>query len=248
MPQEDLNSDQGSQDKYPAVESVPKAPAPVPASANIGLWIAGIALTILLGATLWFTVYAAKTPPDPAAASADEVVSYLSDPRGLPRLSIEDREAYLKDIYQQFSDDQDWAEISRRFREMPQTDMEVFRDALFEICRERFLNYAEKYNAMDEVERRAYLDEIIMDVTTMGRQYGGQVGKAQQIAQPFMQVLPQNQDEMVEYLIQNTDTREREVAQILFQDIIDRVAEMRSERKAARQKRKAQAASQAAGE
>jgi len=192
--------------------------------------ILALCVLAVVGLCFYFLLYAARTPPDLSQATLQEVVAYLVAPRGLAKLPLDRREQYLIDAYQRFARDDEWGKAGRLFRQVPPVELEIFRDAVFEIGRARFMGYAREFNRLPADQRRAYLDQTIRNITEMGARLGGQIDKARSLAEPLKEVIPSDNDALMQYVITKTSPRERAEAQALVDALLQRYAELKNPR------------------
>jgi DNA-directed RNA polymerase subunit F len=188
----------------------------------------GVLALILLGGGLWYAFFSPVPPPPVKKAETEKVVEYLVDKRGFQKLSIADREQYLKKVYAHFGEEKEWTQVGRMFRRMPRKQLENFRNAVFEIAKTRFLEHARKFNDLPPEKRPEYLDKIFVEFTQMGQKYGSNAGQAKDAAAPFREVLPQSNDELVKFIVTQTSDRERREAGALYDALLQRYANLES--------------------
>jgi DNA-directed RNA polymerase subunit F len=189
-----------------------------------------ISAVLVLGAIVWYAAFSPLSPPSVKNAEANEIVNYFVDDRGFCCLPIEQREKFLEHAYIRFGEEQEWTKVSRLLRRMPQAQLENFRNAVFEIGKTRFLEHARKFNELSPDERQAYLDKIILEFTKKGQKLGRNVGQAQALAGPLREILPQNNQELIKFIVSQTSDRERQQAGALYDALLQRYANLEADK------------------
>jgi hypothetical protein len=215
---------------------------------NIALIVASCVLVI--GGGYWaYATFSTVAPPDLQKASAQEVASFLGNDRGISRMNIDEREAYLANVFtDRFGRGEDQTELNRALRRMSSMERQVLQEATFEVAKVRVLDHARDYQNMSGRQQAQFVDQAIRDfeqlqrhIGTFGQQATGRqrpkntpVGPRGGPAAPpeesfiedFRRDMPTGSDELMKAVVSRTNARERAVAQPLLEAIAARKAEL----------------------
>ncbi len=133
----------------------------------------GCAAPVLLLAGLYVLVdrmlFVPAVPDD--TTPGDRLAAFVMDPRGLPRLSQAEREAFLmRQVPRLLREEGVRESFLAAIRQAASESQEAFRNNLFDTFKPILLRDARAYAALDAAGRIAFLDERIIAYNRLGAQ------------------------------------------------------------------------------
>lgn len=185
--------------------------------------IASSAAAVLLAIGGWWSymTFTTITPPDIKTAKAEEVAQFVGSPRGLARMSIDNREQFLRQAYSRYATGESRAMLNRALREMSPAQQQVFTEAVFEVGTTRFLQKAKEFNRLSPGQRVSFVDRQIKDFEGMRQQLGG-VSSDENFGAPMQKSVPTTSDGIARAIVDRTNARQRAQAQPLFDAVAAR--------------------------
>ena len=174
------------------------------------VWIAAIALGsigFVAGAYTVFDILASPPVPDLATAPADEVATYLGDPRGWCGLSRPERKQWLLDLAQARSAGPARDELAEAFRRMSKTEKEVFVDGFLEVVKPELLADARAFRKVPVRQRNDFLRDKLTDYDAMSMSLRG--GGSANLTKAFGSTLPGGKSNWSSVLMEKTTVQER---------------------------------------
>jgi len=175
----------------------------------------GAGACVLAVAGGWWAYFTFTTiaPPPVEQASAAEVVTYLGSPRGFSRMSVDQREQFLTQVFGgKFASGPQRQQLNEALRQMPASEREVLMDATVEVAKVRFMEHARKYKSLPRTQQTAYVDQAVRHFTQMQMQLAG-AGGADNFGESFKDLAPSTSDEITKAIVSRTSARERAEAQ-----------------------------------
>jgi hypothetical protein len=164
----------------------------------------------VLGVGWWaFARLTAYGPPDPSKASPDAVAEFLGNAQGLIRLTIAEREAYLRSTFEHFSSEESRARLGRCIRRMSDERKQTLVEAPFEVVRVRMLEAAERFNRLPLHERDDLVRNLISDLRRLQGESPPGVNKDTGLGESFKGLLPATGQDWNKLLITRTTPEER---------------------------------------
>jgi hypothetical protein len=189
----------------------------------------GSVLCLMLGWWAYYT-FTTMSPPDLKKATPQQVAGFFSSTRGLARMGIDDRERYMVEAYNKFSQGESRQQMCRAFGQMSAAEKEVFVNVAFDTFKTRFLQKATEYNRLPKHERAAFVENMIANFETQRQSVAG-YGGADNVAEPFKGAVPATSDGMAKTLVDRTTASQRNKAQPLFDAVAARMKEKEESRK-----------------
>lgn len=189
-----------------------------------------VSVVLVIGGGAWaYYKFTTVPPPVLEKAKSEEVVNFLGNPRGLPRMPVAQRYDYLVKTYQYYSNGPQRDEFVRQIRQMSHGDKQVLLDATFDIARVKFMDHAKQYNKIrNKKDRAQYVDGVIRTSEGMRMELGG-ASPNSDLGSPFKNDLPKNSDEWLRIAMTRTNAAERSEAKPLIESIAGRVQELRTQ-------------------
>lgn len=202
---------------------------------KLTLLSAGLAVVLIGGGWWAYRTFTTVPPPDLGKADVEEVVGFLGNANGFPRMSVDQREAFINNAYQRYSNYEDRVAMHRGFARMTDQEKRVFLDASFEVFKDRFLEEAREYNKLDRAERQRFVDSAIRNMENMRAQLSGgggapvgPSGERVNLGNPFEEHAPRTADEFMTRLSKMTTPKERDEGRQLLEDIATRSKQLDS--------------------
>jgi len=188
------------------------------------LVLLGCAAPVVILAGVWWLVTEVLLVPSVPDASTppDEVVQYITHPKGLPRLDPARVEAFLyAQVHRLLAD----ADFRDRFlsavRSSSPEEQSAFRAHLFDAFKPIFMRDVHRFHELDGVARREYLDERIVAYNRMSA-YAGRVA----IRPDAIHGLAPSQNQLLELLTERTTEQERRLGSAYYAALQARVLEI----------------------
>ncbi len=188
----------------------------------------GAGACVLAVAGGWWAYFTFTTiaPPPVEQATAPEVVAFLGNPRGFSRMSYDQREQFLTQVFSgKFASGPPRAELNEALRQMPSSEREVLMDATVEVAKVRFMEHARKYKSLPRTQQAAYVDNAVRHFSQMQMQLAG-TGGADNFGESFKDLAPSTSDEITKAIVSRTSARERAEAQQFVDALAARYKEL----------------------
>ena len=191
-----------------------------------------IGLVAVLGILGYIAYGIAVTPSKPvfATAPARDIIDYISNPRGLQRLSRVEQEKFLDGWKQSLlADPAKKGELKKAFNDMSDADRQEFTDGIFDPIKRSFVDDARIYARTPATERYKFLREKF-------QLYAKEALFIKEVGDAFKADVLGGQDEQQKWIMKHTTPEERVVCEpyvTALQDIKEQVR--KEERNAASQ-------------
>jgi hypothetical protein len=172
-----------------------------------------IGLVLVLAPLGWWVVDRARTPATPhiGTVSLDEVLAFIVNERGLPRLSHIEQDRFLTTWHDFYSQEENQRELKRRLEASTEQKRADVRKVFFEISKRRFLDDARHYLRIKDDRDKAYA--FIVDrlghfsaETAWLRGYGD---PQRDLSSVLGTGLPRNPEDWTELIVRHTTPEER---------------------------------------
>lgn len=193
--------------------------------------IISISSAALIAVGVWaYLTFTTVPPPHLDQASVEQVTAFMVNPRGIQRMSIDDRQQYIADALRRFSSPADRQQFHRNLARLSSSDRQVLEDATFDIARVRVMQKAREYNSLPPSQQRQFVDSAIREFEGMRSQFslGGPGG--QSLGDAFKGDMPKGNDEWMKYAVVKTSPRERSDAQNFVDALTAREKELKDPR------------------
>lgn len=169
-----------------------------------------IGLAAVLGILGYIGYGIAMTPSKPilAVAPAKEIINYISNPRGLQRMSRIEQEKFLGDWKQSLLDNPDRkGELKAAFNAMSDADRQEFTEGIFNPIKRKFVDDARVYARTPATERYKFLREKFQGYAKEAL-FIKEVADAFKTASVFL-----SQDDQWKWIMNHTTPEERVVCE-----------------------------------
>lgn len=182
---------------------------------------------MLLGASYWaYRTFTTVPPPSLETSPPQKVVEFLGNPQGYPRMSINDRERYLTDMYARFAKGESRDQLARSFAQMTSREKEVFVNTTFEAFKVRALENAGEFSRLPRNKQTQYVDKMIATFESQRQSLGGS-GGSDNLGEAFKGMVPTTSDGWTKAIVTRTNARQRAKVQPLFDAVGARYKELR---------------------
>jgi hypothetical protein len=189
--------------------------------------VVGIVVGVVLVATIVGYQWAATpTRPNVQSAAPADVVSYVSHDRGLASLAQIEQEQFMKAWQGRIMADAAYQESLREaLRALNEEDRKRFVNAIIRVMKRNFLDDAKRYAALGQQERFAFVRERLVE-------YAAQAPMLKDLTRDtgFRRDLPGGQDEVRQWLMENTTAEERAIGEP-YVDALKHVSEQDKKQK-----------------
>ncbi|MBP7936550.1 MAG: hypothetical protein KA354_18065 [Phycisphaerae bacterium] len=175
---------------------------------NALLALTGV-LVILAGGWWGYTQLTTAGPPSPGQASPEEVAGFLGNPRGLIRLPLAEREAYLRGTFQHFSSEESRSRLGRCIRRMSDEQKQALVDATFEVVRVRMLEAADRFKDLPLHQRDQFVGDLIADFHRLQGEPAAGTNPDTGIGESFKGLLPATGQDWNQLVLTRTTPEER---------------------------------------
>jgi hypothetical protein len=169
--------------------------------------VGGIGGLALLTAYLAYEFAMTPARPDPRTAQAAEVVTYIADARGLPRLSQIEEQRFLqqwRDVLLQ--EPRNKEELKLCLADLGDQQRKSFSEAIFKHFKRAFLDDAGRYGQTPKDLKYEYLE-------TKVAQYRQQAVFLKDVAMGFSKQFSGRQDDLQKWIMEHTSAEERAVGE-----------------------------------
>jgi len=184
----------------PAMPSPPRLNARHKRSAMLG----GLAGLAVLAAWFGYNYFATPAEPNVATATPAEIVAYVSNPRGLARLSDVEQQRFLDRWRQALAAQPARVDDLRKHFESLSTDArQAFTDQFFQTTKRNFLADARRFEQISESAEKSRF------VRSKVAEYKENEKFVRSVAISFRRDFGTDEDSMKSYLMSNTTPEER---------------------------------------
>ena len=187
------------------------------------LVLACAAPVVVLGGLWLLVTEVLLVPAVPDAQTApDAVAQFIMHEKGLPRLNRARSEAFLKQqILRLIQDERFRDRFAAEYRVSSPEQQKAFREQLFDAFKPLVLDDIQRYHALPEAARPAYLDDRIVAYNRMSKLLG-----SVQIDKSIAGSPAQNQADILGLVMQKTTDEERHMGIAYGQALAARVTEI----------------------
>ena len=186
------------------------------------------ACLLLVAGGWWAYVSLTALPPAEVSkgASVEEVVNYVSDPRGLIRLSVPQREQYLVRTWQAYaqSTPEQRARLMQQIDRMTPNQQRVFAEAVTGGVTHHVLEGANQYRRLRTAsERQRFAQQFYNDFQKMRNEVtgAGTLAPGMNVTKPLAAVAPTKSEDLQKVLITQTTPAERAKAGPFVEKLVD---------------------------
>ena len=201
----------------------------------------GLGGGLLLIVCAWFALnwIFAPSVPDPKAAPAEEVATFLCHKRGLARLPIPKRKQFLGETFDYYGKNPARRDmLADMIEQMAPSERVVIREAVFEIAKEEFMIDAKQFLKLPDDKKEEFIEKKIeaYESARNGLQGRGATGK--NIGESFMHDpgVPSRSDAWAKALVSRTSARERAMAKPYMDKLSEAVEQRKADSKKAKKK------------
>ena len=172
--------------------------------------IGGLAGLLILGSYVAYVLAMTPKMPNLKTAPASEAVAYVSDSRGLGKLSQIEQQQFMqrwRDVL--VEDSKKKAELRDCLDKLTEKQREAFTEAMFTHMKRAFLDEAKTFSQTPREEQYAFLKKRILE----GRQ---QLLLMKDIAVAFKNQYTGNQDDLQKWLLDHVTAEERALGEPYF--------------------------------
>lgn len=188
--------------------------------------LASTGCVMVVGASWWaYMKFTTVAPPPLASATPQQVVEFLGEARGYPRMNMEARERYLSDAYSKFSQGESREQLARAFAQMTTREKQVFIDTTFDAFKQRALQNASEFNRLPKNKQMQYVDQVLKQFESQRVSVAGD-GGPDNLGEAFKGMVPRTTDEMTKAIVTKTNARQRAKVQPLFDAVGARYKEL----------------------
>lgn len=188
-----------------------------------------VGVLVVLALCGWAVLEYALTPgkPNIGNASASEIVSFVADPRGLPKLSQFEQEEFLRKWkLLVMSDGDKKRELSECFDHIESKERKSFTEAVFRHMKRTFMDDAERY-----IQLRG-TDEAFAFLRAKQDQYRDDGLFIKEVAAAFERDFDTRPEKLQEWLLRNTTAEERTLGEPFIEALKRIRIRLRKERRA----------------
>lgn len=181
---------------------------------------------LLLGAAWWSIDRFVLTPPRPTMAStAEQVVRFLVDDKGLPKLRQAEREDVIELHLQKWLADESYRSgFASALRRCSDEEREAFKAHTFDAVKPIIMRDVRRYHELAGEARKAFVDERIVEYHRMASILrGAKVDKS-----AFGDSLPSS-NEVGQLVLAKTTEEERILGQTFFAALAERQTEIQAD-------------------
>lgn len=191
-------------------------------------------LLLLVGGWLAYDQFRIIPPPDVKVATAEEVVDFVSNPQGLPRMDVQQREQFLVSTWQYYAQasPQQQQILVQRLNQLPPSRQRVFTDATFDIMREHVMRHSSEYaRQRSAADKARYVDKAIGDFERMRREVtgAGTLAPGMNVTSPFQAAAPKTSGEIQNIVTSKTSPSEQAKAEPFVNKVVERYKQMKAQ-------------------
>jgi hypothetical protein len=182
---------------------------------QVAIALAGVlGAAVFVGAAYLLYAWMTRAPvPDVVTAAPMEIARFLGHPRGLARLSIAEREAFMVRLLTTDYEPDRRAELASALRQMTTREKEIRRDALWEVGYSALSKLAEEYRRTAPKDRVVFVDEKLAGYFRAKRElkakHPAREGEPELLDRSWLDGLPTKKEGMVQLILERTTSEDR---------------------------------------